>query len=66
MEQHPRHMQRTSLNRLVIIIINFRTPDLVQDCLKSLRADVQASLGRVIVVDNDSGDGSGRAPYSYH
>jgi len=51
-------MQRTSLNRLVIIIINFRTPDLVQDCLKSLRADVQASLGRVIVVDNDSGDGS--------
>ena len=42
-----------------IIIVNFRTPRLVVDCLHSLQADVRAEPDcRVIVVDNASGDGS--------
>ena len=42
-----------------IVIVNFRTPTLVIECLRSLASDVQA-LGQVhvSVVDNASGDGS--------
>jgi N-acetylglucosaminyl-diphospho-decaprenol L-rhamnosyltransferase len=42
-----------------IIIVNYRTPALVVDCLHSLHADVRAELDcRVLIVDNASGDGS--------
>jgi N-acetylglucosaminyl-diphospho-decaprenol L-rhamnosyltransferase len=42
-----------------IIIVNYRTPGLVVDCLHSLNADVRAEPDcRVIVVDNASGDDS--------
>lgn len=42
-----------------IVIVNFRTPTLVIECLRSLASEVQA-LGQVhvSVVDNASGDGS--------
>lgn len=42
-----------------IVIVNYRTADLVIDCLASLAGQVQG-LGkvRVVVADNDSGDGS--------
>lgn len=44
---------------LAIIIVNFRTPGLVIDCLSSLAAEV-AQIGdcRVVVADNFSGDDS--------
>lgn len=43
---------------LVIVIVNFRTPLLVRQCLESLVPERTSCSFRVIVVDNDSGDGS--------
>lgn len=44
---------------LLIIIVNYRTPKLTIECLNSLAQEVQSLTGTgVIVVDNDSGDGS--------
>src|SRR5262245_33177277 len=44
-----------------IVIVNYRTPDLVIDCLRSLVAEVRAEPGcRVTVVDNASGDDSAK------
>jgi hypothetical protein len=45
--------------RLWIVIVNYRTADLVIDCLRSLVPQV-ADLGggRVVIADNASGDGS--------
>lgn len=43
-----------------IVIVNYRTADLVLDCLSSLVAQVDdLAGGRVVVIDNASGDGSG-------
>ena len=52
-------MGETKVGRVWIIIVNYRTADLAIDCLRSLSGQT-ASLGggRVLVVDNDSGDGS--------
>ncbi len=44
--------------RVAVIIVNFRTPHLVIDALESLRGQVDPQLDHVVVVDNDSGDGS--------
>ena len=44
--------------RLAIIIVNFRTADLVVDCLHSLSTVSKNINSRVIVVDNNSEDGS--------
>jgi N-acetylglucosaminyl-diphospho-decaprenol L-rhamnosyltransferase len=42
-----------------VAIVNYKTAQLVQDCLASLRADEDETLQyRVVVVDNASGDGS--------
>ncbi|QXQ08109.1 glycosyltransferase family 2 protein [Sphingosinicellaceae bacterium] len=42
-----------------IVIVNYRTGDLVVDCLDSLVPEVTGRAGaRVIIVDNASGDGS--------
>ncbi len=44
---------------LAIIIVNFRTPKLTIDCLRSVAPEVAAQLGvRVFVVENGSGDDS--------
>jgi GT2 family glycosyltransferase len=43
--------------KLAIIILNFRTPRLVNDCLDSLRDQVGPGIA-VLVVDNASNDGS--------
>lgn len=44
---------------LWIVIVNFRTPDLAVDCLRSLIPQVDAlNNGRVVVIDNHSGDDS--------
>jgi GT2 family glycosyltransferase len=45
--------------KLLVVIVNFRTPCLVIDCLASLEAEIAAIPGaRVVVVDNASGDDS--------
>jgi N-acetylglucosaminyl-diphospho-decaprenol L-rhamnosyltransferase len=47
------------MRKTAIIIVNYRTPGLVVDCLHSLQAEVRAEPDcRVIVVDNASGDDS--------
>ncbi len=47
------------LQRLLIVILNYRTADLTIDCLRSLVSEVQARPGtQVVVSDNDSQDGS--------
>ena len=46
-------------SRVWIIIVNYRTPDLVVNCLRSLVDQIEAlSGGRVLVIDNASDDGS--------
>lgn len=45
--------------RLWIVIVNYRTADLVVDCLRSLAPQVvDLGGGRVVIADNASGDGS--------
>ena len=41
-----------------VIIVNYKTKELTADCIKSLAACCEPSLYEVIIVDNDSGDGS--------
>lgn len=41
-----------------IIIINYKTPDLVIDCVKSIKEQTKDLLYEIIVVDNASNDGS--------
>lgn len=44
---------------ILTIIVNYKVGDLVVGCLRSLVSQVRAESGeRVVVVDNDSGDGS--------
>lgn len=51
-----------SPRELAIVVVNFRTAGLTIDCLRTLAPEVAAERGwRVIVVDNDSGDGSAEA-----
>ncbi|MBK7875215.1 MAG: glycosyltransferase family 2 protein [Planctomycetes bacterium] len=45
--------------RVLVVIVNYRTPELVLDCLDSLEDEVRAHPGtRVVVVENGSGDAS--------
>lgn len=45
--------------RLAVVVLNYRTPDLTIDCLRSLVTEVGSVPGtQVIVVDNASGDSS--------
>jgi N-acetylglucosaminyl-diphospho-decaprenol L-rhamnosyltransferase len=44
--------------RLAAIIINYKTPDLVAQCLSSLLTQLEDTSFRVVVVDNCSGDDS--------
>lgn len=41
-----------------VIVLNYRTPDLVADCLASLEGQVRSGRDRAIVVDNNSPDDS--------
>lgn len=43
--------------RIAVVILNYRTPGLVKDCLASLAPEIEDGV-EVIVVDNASGDGS--------
>jgi len=45
--------------RLTVIVLNFRTPDVTIDCLKTLAPEAVANPGmKVILLDNASGDDS--------
>ncbi|NET57416.1 MAG: glycosyltransferase family 2 protein [Symploca sp. SIO2E6] len=44
--------------RLVIVIVNYKTPQLVIDCLTSLQGEIEVGFDSVVVVDNASNDGS--------
>lgn len=41
-----------------IIIVNYNTPELVQDCLNSLSGQIDHKQDKVIVIDNNSNDSS--------
>jgi N-acetylglucosaminyl-diphospho-decaprenol L-rhamnosyltransferase len=46
-------------NQLLVVIVNYRTAELASACLRSLEPEVAALRGcQVVVVDNDSRDGS--------
>jgi GT2 family glycosyltransferase len=45
---------------LAVIILNYRTPELVRDCLEALEGEIEPGIA-ALVVDNDSGDGSAEA-----
>jgi len=48
-----------NLSLLTVVILNYRTPSLTIDCLRSLVGEVRSLPGtRVVVSDNASGDGS--------
>lgn len=47
--------------RLSVVILNYRTADLVVDCLRTLVPQLDHAQDRVVVVDNDSQDGSAEA-----
>ena len=46
--------------KLLVVIVNYKTPDLTVECLQSLAAEIPLVSGptRVVVTDNASGDGS--------
>jgi len=44
--------------RLAIIIVNYKTPEMIYDALHSLESELDHSIDRVVIVDNFSGDGS--------
>src|SRR5688500_10535100 len=45
--------------KLLVVIVNYKTADLVIDCLQSLAAEIVTVQGtRVVVTDNNSADGS--------
>jgi hypothetical protein len=43
---------------LTVIIVNWNTKDMLRNCLSSLREELKTTNGSVIVIDNDSRDGS--------
>ena len=51
-------VQIPSVPVLSIVIVNFRTPELTTACLASLLPELDQINARVVVVDNNSGDGS--------
>lgn len=51
-------MTRADHCELAVIVINYRTPALVEECLRRLLSDLQSMDARVVVVDNHSNDGS--------
>lgn len=44
--------------RLVIVIVNYKTPDLVIGALNSLENEINPSIDQVVIVDNNSSDNS--------
>ena len=53
-----RDPETTSDFDAAVVIVNHRTPELVEGCLESVRASCGELSLELVVVDNDSGDGS--------
>lgn len=52
-------IEQNNLNPLLVVIVNYRTPSLTIDSLRSLVSEIHSLPGtRVVVTDNNSGDGS--------
>lgn len=51
--------------RLSVVLVNFRTPKFVTDCLATLLPDLATLDARVVVVDNCSGDNSAQVIQSW-
>lgn len=43
---------------IAAVVINFRTPEMTIDCIKSLNAELKGLAACIVLVDNNSGDGS--------
>ncbi len=43
---------------LAVVVLNYKTPELVADCLRSLEGQINPDTQEVVVIDNCSGDGS--------
>lgn len=55
----PNAIESNNSSSLLVVIVNYRTPSLTIDCLRSLVNEVQSVPDiRVVVTDNASGDGS--------
>lgn len=55
---HPRADEDQSLYDAAVVIVNYRTPELVERCLASVRAAAPELRLEAVVVDNASQDGS--------
>lgn len=49
---------QTNPLRLAVVVLNYKTPGLVADCLATLESELDPARDAAIVVDNCSGDGS--------
>jgi GT2 family glycosyltransferase len=54
----PRDPEATSDFDAAVVIVNYRAPELVERCLESVRTSRGELSLELVVVDNDSGDGS--------
>ncbi len=48
----------SDLIELAVVVLNYKTPELVVDCLRSLDGQIESPAQEVVVVDNCSGDDS--------
>lgn len=48
----------SKMKSLAVVVLNYKTPGLVEDCLRSLDGQIDFSTQEVVVVDNCSGDDS--------
>jgi N-acetylglucosaminyl-diphospho-decaprenol L-rhamnosyltransferase len=52
-------LDNLTVDRLLVVILNYRTPGLTIDCLRSLESEVKSLPGvHVVITDNASGDDS--------
>lgn len=54
----PAHPPRAEVFRLAVVVLNYKTPGLVADCLATLEGELDPARDTAIVVDNCSDDGS--------
>lgn len=50
--------ENSDMLSLAVIVLNYKTPALVEDCLRSLDGQIDSQSQEVVVVDNCSGDDS--------
>jgi len=58
MSQNLSDQKHITPKRLAVVVLNYKTPALVMDCLATLESELDHELDVCVVVDNCSGDGS--------